>query len=118
MLSQSCTQNAFDKRCYFGVVYTFFPICISNKWELIEDVFFFSLQLHIDVHSEPTSPDAKAEVDFFSEHTKDTFREDYPIAADQKLSAPEPVKNGTLGENAKGMYPYMGVCLLLENLPF
>ncbi|XP_025099549.1 ADP-ribosylation factor GTPase-activating protein 2-like isoform X2 [Pomacea canaliculata] len=58
-------------------------------------------KLHIDVHSEPTSPDAKAEVDFFSEHTKDTFREDYPIAADQKLSAPEPVKNGTLGENAK-----------------
>ncbi|PVD27924.1 hypothetical protein C0Q70_10499 [Pomacea canaliculata] len=53
-------------------------------------------KLHIDVHSEPTSPDAKAEVDFFSEHTKDTFREDYPIAADQKLSAPEPVKNGTL----------------------
>ena len=49
---------------------------------------------------EPASPEGK-EVDFFSEHTKDEPREE--IVAEQKLSAPQPVKNGALS-GAHGRY--------------
>nr|KAG5705045.1 hypothetical protein BaRGS_018775 [Batillaria attramentaria] len=52
-------------------------------------------KLHIDAHADPTSPVSKEE-DFFSQHTKDEGFGFDDIAADQKLSAPQPVKNGTL----------------------
>ncbi|XP_076444728.1 ADP-ribosylation factor GTPase-activating protein 2-like isoform X6 [Babylonia areolata] len=52
-------------------------------------------KLHIEAHAEPTSPEGK-EVDFFSEHTKD---EGEDLMAEQKLFAPQPVKNGALNNS-------------------
>ena len=56
-------------------------------------LFVFLFQLHIDMHAEPGSPEAKEE-DFFSAHTKDEVV--FDLMADQKLSTPLPVKNGAV----------------------
>jgi hypothetical protein len=58
---------------------------------------FGMFQLHIDAHAEPTSPKETQDMDFFSEHTKDEPQMD--LMADQKLFAPQPVKNGTTQGN-------------------
>lgn len=62
---------------------------------------FCWLQLHIEVHSDPTSPTSKEE-DFFQEHTKDDVQETTAIEAEQKLCAPIPVKNGALSGTGQG----------------
>ena len=60
---------------------------------------FFSIQLHIDSVSDPSSPEYK-EVDFFAEHSENVEEpesESFPMSEGQKLaSAPVPIENGNL----------------------
>lgn len=63
---------------------------------------FFTSQLHIDSHHDPTSP-TKEEVDFFKEHVDIT--DSNPLSDNQKLfsaSEPQPIKNGNLKKEEFG----------------
>lgn len=67
-------------------------------------ILFFTSQLHIDSHHDPTSPTTKEEVDFFKEHVD--IIDSNPLSDNQKLfssSEPQPIKNGNIKKEEFGM---------------
>lgn len=92
-----------ENSCYGCDVFLWWLIFSSLLYFAYLFILFFTSQLHIDSHHDPTSPTTKEEVDFFKEHVD--IIDSNPLSDNQKLfssSEPQPIKNGNIKKEEFG----------------